>query len=191
MRSIHLDLARWHSWRRKKKSGVPFKIHVLIEARPSASLVEDPHRSSDRLRRRASLGGYPQNTLRDAPHIFSSIVKVWSFSCKAKYARLRTFPPSPFGATEDVPRSLLGLRGSSFQPCIVPRRIKGLLFGRFFASKTRLYQRSFIALARYSRLPLPSIGLKLSILYQIQHLTELSYTSSGHKSAPLGHMTVP
>ena len=29
------SLARWHSWRRKK-SGVPFKIHVLTEARPSA-----------------------------------------------------------------------------------------------------------------------------------------------------------
>ena len=39
-----------------------------------------------------------QNTLRDASHIFSSIAKIWSFSCKAKYARLRTllldFPAS-------------------------------------------------------------------------------------------------
>ena len=32
-------------------------------------------------------------------------------------------------------------------------------FGRLSASKTRLYQRSFIAHERYSRLPLPSISL--------------------------------
>ena len=143
-----------------------------------------------------------------------------------------------------LPRSLLGSRGSSFQPCNVPRRIKGFAFrlvmseelrmenasptgtcrtgetrrtinqtirriyhcpdphlplllnssnhqshlshmfhsshysnsgaehtpnssihqltfrpfDRFFASSPRLYQRSFIAHKRYSRLPLPSIG---------------------------------
>ena len=33
-------------------------------------------------------------------------LKIWSFSRKAKYARLRT-----------LPRSLLGFRSSSFQPC--------------------------------------------------------------------------
>ena len=58
------------------------------------------------------------DTLRDASYISSfSFRKFWRFSCKAKYARLRTFPPSPFGATEDMPRSLVGSRGSSFQPC--------------------------------------------------------------------------
>ena len=56
--SLHLSLCNTPPGA-KKKRGVPFKIHVLSEAPPSASLVEDPHRSSDRLRRRASLGGYP------------------------------------------------------------------------------------------------------------------------------------
>ena len=55
------------------------------------------------------------DTLRDASYISSfSFRKFWRFSCKAKYARLRT-----------LPRSLVGSRGSSFQPCNVPRRIKG------------------------------------------------------------------
>ena len=69
---------------------MPYKIHVLEEASPSASSVENQHRSSDRLRRRASLGGYPCNYTRSAPHILSFIWKFWSFSFKAKYARLRT-----------------------------------------------------------------------------------------------------
>ncbi len=71
---------------------------------------------------------------RDASYISSFCMKIWSFSHKAKYARLRTLPPSPFGTTEDMPRFLVGSRGSSFQPCNVPRRIKGLSFGRLSAS---------------------------------------------------------
>ena len=55
------------------------------------------------------------DTLRDASYISSfSFRKFWRFSCKAKYARMRT-----------LLRSLLGFCSSSFQPCNVPRRIKG------------------------------------------------------------------
>jgi hypothetical protein len=62
---------------------------------------------------------------RDASYISSfSYESFGGFQIKPN-TLLRTFPPSPFGATEDVPRSLVGSRGSFFQPCNVPRRIKG------------------------------------------------------------------
>ena len=91
----------------EKRSGVPFKIHVLPEARPSA------------LKKHEQKTRHAEYTTRRISHI-RLLLEFWSFSGKAKYARLRT-----------LPRSLVGSRSSSFQPCNVPRRIKGFaLSGR-------------------------------------------------------------
>ena len=70
--------------------------------------------TTKRLYRNTNRRHATQNTLRDTSYISSLCMKIWSFSRKAKYARLRT-----------LPRLLLGFRSSSFQPCNVPRRIKG------------------------------------------------------------------
>ena len=105
----------------KKKSGVPFKIHVLTEARPSAL---KKHEQKTRHVKQS----------RDASYISGSFWNFGRFLSTPNTQDCVRCPPSPFGATEDMPRSLLGSRGSFFQPRIVPRRIKGLSFGRFFAS---------------------------------------------------------
>ena len=57
-----------------------------------------------------------------------------------------------------LPQSLVGSRCSSFQPCNVPRRIKGLPFGRFLASENPPLSKIIHRLSRYSRLTLPSFG---------------------------------
>ena len=70
---------------------MPYKIHVLLEARPSA---HNQTRTEDTPR------GIHHVTHLTYP---AQLLKFWSFSSKAKYARLRT-----------LLRSLLGFRSSSF-----------------------------------------------------------------------------
>ena len=62
---------------------------------------EDPHRSSDRLRRRAPLGGYLWNTPRSATLVFRFISRNWRFHCSVIRCCVRC-PPSRFRATEDM-----------------------------------------------------------------------------------------
>ena len=107
---------------------MPFKIHVLREARPSASSVEDPHRSRDRLRRRASLGGYPRNTHVAQPSYSALSLEIGDFTVSVIRCCVRC-PPSLFTSYGGHAGSLSGFPGSSFQPCTVPRRTKGFAFG--------------------------------------------------------------
>ena len=89
----------------KKKRGVPFKIHVLCEARPSAyteTRTEDTPRETITWR-----------ILHIRPLYEDLVVFAQSQIRKIAYVVLLR----SLWATEDVPRSLLGLRSSSFQPC--------------------------------------------------------------------------
>ena len=142
-------------------------------------------------------------------------MKIWSFSSKAKYARLRTL--SPF-APYELRRTYRGPCQDSpapSSPCIVPRRQKVLPVGWVFgvevesrsrtvvfilsskplrtlrslrlktqlhhsptlnsptlqaigglvASRTRLYQRSFVAIRDIAEKHLPAIRLKFNARY--------------------------
>ena len=118
-------------------------------------------------------------------------LKIWSFSIKAKYARLRT-----------LPRSLVGSRGSSFQPCNVPRRIKGFALRLVKSEELRMENASPTGtcrtgetrrtinqtIRRIYHCPDPHLPLLLNSSNHQSHLSHMShsshYSNSGAEHTP-------